>query len=222
MMFAKDFRTKARQALAGNWKTAVGVGFVATLLGVNDVNANINININTPELYRGTLSFLYFRLFLLLALIFVVVYFLVSSFVGVGYAKFNLNLVNKKELGIRSLFSYRTYWTTTAATSFLKLLFTFLWTLLFIIPGIVASLSYSMTDFILAEEPQLTASQAIEKSKQMMYGNRWRLFCLEFSFIGWELLAILSFGIGFLWLIPYKKAAFAEFYYDVSKEKRPE
>ena len=73
-----------------------------------------------------------------------------------------------------------------------------------------------MTDYILAENPELTASQAIEKSKTMMYGNRWRLFCLRFSFIGWDLLCSLTFGIGYLWLTPYKQAAEAAFYRDIS------
>ena len=98
----------------------------------------------------------------------------------------------------------------------LRGLYVFLWSLLFIVPGIVAGYSYAMTDYILAENPNLTASQAIEQSKTMMYGNRWRLFCLQFSFIGWDILATLAFGIGHLWLTPYKQAATAAFYREVS------
>ena len=101
-------------------------------------------------------------------------------------------------------------------TRLLRALYTFLWSLLFIIPGIVAGFSYAMTDYILAENPELTADEAITQSKTMMYGNRFRLFCLQFSFIGWDILATLAFGIGHLWLTPYKQAAYAAFYREVS------
>lgn len=91
-----------------------------------------------------------------------------------------------------------------------------LWTLLFIIPGIVASYSYAMTGYILAEDPDLTASQAIQRSKEMMRGNRWRLFCLQLSFIGWIILCLFTFGIGNLFLNPYQTAADAAFYREIS------
>ena len=79
-----------------------------------------------------------------------------------------------------------------------------------------------MTDYILAENPELTATDAIEQSKSMMYGNRFRLFCLQFSFIGWDILATLAFGIGHLCLTPYKQAAYAAFYREVSETEIPE
>ena len=87
---------------------------------------------------------------------------------------------------------------------------------LFIIPGIVATYSYAMTEFILAEHPELTASEAIAQSKEMMTGNRWRLFCLHISFIGWDILCAFTLGIGNLWLRPYKQAANAAFYREIS------
>ena len=73
-----------------------------------------------------------------------------------------------------------------------------------------------MTDYILAEDPELTADEAISQSKSIMMGNKWRFFCLQFSFIGWDILATLAFGIGHLWLTPYKQAAYAAFYREVS------
>ena len=91
-----------------------------------------------------------------------------------------------------------------------------LWSLLLIIPGIIAGYSYAMTGYILAENPELTASEAIARSKEMMAGNRFRLFCLHFSFIGWEILCTLTLGIGNLWLRPYKQAAEAAFYREIS------
>ncbi len=89
-------------------------------------------------------------------------------------------------------------------------------TLLFIIPGIIASYSYAMTEYILADHPELSATEAISRSKQMMGGNKWRLFCLQFSFIGWSILCSFTFGIGNLWMTPYKQAATAVFYREVS------
>ena len=85
-----------------------------------------------------------------------------------------------------------------------------------IIPGIIATYSYAMTEFILAENPDLTASEAIARSKEMMSGNRWRLFCLHFSFIGWDILSSLTLGIGNMWLRPYKQAANAAFYREIT------
>ena len=93
----------------------------------------------------------------------------------------------------------------------------FLWMLLFIIPGIVAAYRYAMTSFILAENPELTAGEAINCSKELMDGNKWRLFCLNFSFIGWIILCGFTLGIGYLWLTPYEQAANAAFYRDITR-----
>ena len=79
-----------------------------------------------------------------------------------------------------------------------------------------------MTGYILAENPDLSASEAIEQSKSMMAGNRWRLFCLHVSFIGWDILCSLTLGIGYLWLNPYKQAATAAFYREISGTEQPQ
>ena len=79
-----------------------------------------------------------------------------------------------------------------------------------------------MTEYILAENPELSASEAISRSKQMMDGNKWRLFCLQFSFIGWSILCAFTLGIGNLWLTPYKQAARAAFYREVSGTEKPD
>ena len=95
-----------------------------------------------------------------------------------------------------------------------------MWSLLLIIPGIIARYSYAMTGYILAEHPELTADEAITSSKAMMEGNRFRLFCLELSFIGWGILCAFTFGIGNLWLRPYKQTAIAAFYREISGTER--
>ena len=95
---------------------------------------------------------------------------------------------------------------------FLMSLFIVLWMLLFIIPGIVKSFSYAMTPYILEENPELTANEA------MMKGHKFDLFWLYLSFIGWILLSIFTLGIGLLWLAPYMQTATAAFYEDVKAD----
>ncbi len=95
---------------------------------------------------------------------------------------------------------------------FLMDLYVFLWSLLFVIPGIIKSYSYWMVPYITAANPNLSASRAFEISKKTMSGNKWRTFVLQLSFIGWDLLACLTFGIGFYFLAPYKETTYAELY----------
>ena len=121
-----------------------------------------------------------------------------------------------QEANVSRLFGYFPWWKTAVAASLLQGVLILLWSLLLIIPGIVASLSYAMTGYILAENPDLTASPAIQQSKEMMQGNRWRLFCLQLSFIGWSILCLFTFGIGNLVLNPYQKAAEAAFYREIN------
>jgi uncharacterized membrane protein len=96
-----------------------------------------------------------------------------------------------------------------------RILFILLWALLFIIPGIVAAIAYSQTFFILADDKSVSGRDAVKRSKQMMYGYKWKYFCLQLRFLGWALLSILSVGIGFLWLLPYMQVSYAKFYDDL-------
>ena len=100
-------------------------------------------------------------------------------------------------------------------TALLQAVYTFLWSLLLVIPGIVKSYSYAMTNYILLDEPELRYDAAIEKSMKLMAGNKMKLFLLDLSFIGWALLCVLTFGIGVFWLKPYVSTAHAAFYEDI-------
>lgn len=239
MKIAEDFRRIARNALTNKWFIAVAVGLVASILGgisgggpefkVNIDGSNISMNFNVAgqtiksigtnggvDSAVGAFILASLPIIIIASLFAAVIYFVLGSFIGVGYAKFNLNLVDKKNAAFETLFEYFSYWKTTTIARLLRALYVFLWSLLFIIPGIVAGFSYAMTDYILAEDPELTADEAISQSKSIMMGNKWRFFCLQFSFIGWDILATLAFGIGHLWLTPYKQAAYAAFYREVS------
>lgn len=98
-------------------------------------------------------------------------------------------------------------------------IFTFLWSLLFIIPGIIKFYAYSMTSFIIADEPDIDFMAAIKKSQDMMRGHKFRLFKLQLSFIGWFILGALAFGIGLFFVYPYYQLAHANFYLDIRGEK---
>ena len=97
--------------------------------------------------------------------------------------------------------------------------FTILWSLLLVIPGIIKSYSYAMTSFILKDEPEMKNNAAIEKSMVMMDGNKMKLFMLDLSFIGWAILCLFTFGIGFFFLQPYMQASHAAFYEDLKAQQ---
>jgi len=240
MMYASDFRRTAREALSGKWVIAVIVGLIATLLGGSADSGGIKLNFDVSGLdlsfeYAGRTIFTTSGIapelsaiiaggiayMVLTALIMAVLFFLLGSVISIGYSRFNLELVDEGEPAIENLFAYFRHWQTAAAARILQAVYVLLWSLLLVIPGIMATYSYAMTGYILAENPELTASEAISMSKEMMRGNRWRLFCLHFSFIGWGFLASLTMGIGNLFLIPYREAANAAFYREVSGTQRP-
>ena len=76
----------------------------------------------------------------------------------------------------------------------------------------MAAYSYALAPYILAENPDMTPTEAITRSKEIMYGNRWRLFCLNFSFIGWNILSVFTLGILSFWIEPWRNASVAAFY----------
>ena len=102
--------------------------------------------------------------------------------------------------------------------NFLMGLFIFLWSLLFVIPGIIKIFSYAMTPYILEEHPELSANEAIDHSRAMMKGHKFDLFWLYLSFIGWFILCFFTLGIGILWLVPYVQTSVAAFYEDVKAD----
>ena len=101
---------------------------------------------------------------------------------------------------------------------FLMNFFVSLWSLLLIIPGFIKYYAYALTPYILIDNPELSANQAINLSQKMMKGHKFDMFILHLSFIGWIILSIFTFGIGLLWLLPYMMTAQAAFYQDVKKE----
>lgn len=100
-------------------------------------------------------------------------------------------------------------------------LYVFLWSLLLIVPGIIAMISYSMTFYILADDKTISAPDALRRSQQMMHGHKTEYFMLMLSFIGWFFLCLLTMGIGFLWLSSYVTMAQVIFYHRLKGEEQP-
>lgn len=123
-----------------------------------------------------------------------------------------MKLVRNEEFIFENLFDGFKNFAQSFILQLLSAIFISLWTLLLIVPGIIATYKYSMAFYILNDNPEIDSMDAINRSKEMMNGYKWKLFCLHLSFIGWWLLSILTLGIGFLWLIPYIKSSTANFY----------
>ena len=221
-MRSSDYRRIAREKLSGNWGISVGIALVASILGglvSSSGNASFLFNENL-------LVFMPPEILTLLAAIGVtasllsLAQFLISGVVQLGYVQFLLKQYKNGTGDFADLFSQFNRFGQGFAQMFLRGLYIFLWSLLFVIPGIIKTYSYAMTPFIMAENPHMSASEAIAVSKVIMDGHKWELFCLEFSFIGWMFLSVLSCGIGFLFLTPYMNAALAAFYKGITADIR--
>lgn len=137
---------------------------------------------------------------------------LVGGPMEIGINKISLNVVRGETVEIVTLFDGFKDFVRSLILWVTNQIFIFLWTLLFVIPGIIKMYSYSMSYFILLDNPDMSANDARKKSMEMMKGNKWRLFCLDFSYIGWLLLSALTFGILSLWVAPSNRTARAFFY----------
>lgn len=116
-------------------------------------------------------------------------------------------------------FSYDHNYMNSVKIMFFKELYTFLWTLLFVIPGIIKSYEYKQVPYILAENPDITKEEAFARSKQMMSGNKWKAFVLDLSFLGWEILNTMTIGIlGIFYVKPYEYQTEAAFYEALKQE----
>jgi uncharacterized membrane protein len=133
--------------------------------------------------------------------------------VMVAQQKIYLNLTEGEKPDVNVLFSFFSSLKECAILMLLISVKTLLWSLLFYIPGIIAALRYSQAFYILADNPGMTATEAIEESKRMTDGHKWDLFVTGLSFIGWALLGACTFGIlTFIYVIPYQNATFANCY----------
>lgn len=120
---------------------------------------------------------------------------------------------------LESMFTvYRDNFLKAFLIPLLQGLFVFLWSLLFVIPGIIMAYAYSMAIYVANDNPELSAMDAIRKSRELMNGHKWDLFVLDLSFIGWIFLCLLTCGIGFFFLAPYIEMAHVEFYRELTEQ----
>lgn len=141
----------------------------------------------------------------------------------VGYKMIAKKAMDGETVKIDTLFDGFKDFTRTLVLYLLNTIFVFLWTLLLIVPGIIKSYSYSMSYYILIDNPDLSSDEARKKSMEMMKGHKWKLFCLDFSFIGWGILCVLTFGILSFWIQPYQECARVNFYNNlIAENSEPE
>ena len=217
-----QIRAEARHHLSGRWALAIGVAALAWLLGgtllgtsffpefsyhFRGENITLKDAVNTALTVGSQFDNSSIKINLLS-----LGQLLIGGVIQLGYAGILLKQHSDQEYTVSDLCSQFHRFGQGFAQKFLRELYCLLWGLLFIIPGIIAGLSYAMTPFLMAEHPEMSAGEAIACSKELMDGHKWDLFVLHLSFIGWDLLAMLTLGLGNLMLNPYKNAAEAAFY----------
>ena len=211
----QEYKNEALAALRGNWAPAVLatlVYYLLTLFLISPYEVAV-FRTNSADIMGLMAASRWYGVFFL-GMILVIGPFLV------GYVNsFKKLLVEGDDRITANSFreGFKPYWRSVWAYLFRGILIA-LWSLLLVIPGIIKSLSYAMTMYIVKDHPELTVNEAIDLSKDMMYGHKYDLFYLYISFIGWYLLSILTLGIGTFWLMPYIETAQASFYEDVKAE----
>ena len=144
--------------------------------------------------------------------------FVITPAISLGLCLIFLGLTEGKNVEIGTLFSRFSCVGKALWLSILIGVFTFLWSLLFWIPGIVKGLSYSMAYYVLTENPELTAREALNESKAIMEGHKMELFVLYLSFILWDILVVFTFGIASVYVLPYQSATIANFYQKIKRQ----
>lgn len=218
----QEYKNSALAALKGNWAPSVVATIIIFALAIIMIVPSAVLegagqaatDMGHATSATATIGIISFALMLLLPLL---VYYPLCY---VGYSNtFRQLFVNGDARVTSNMFSntFKGYWRNVWG-GFLMMLFTYLWMLLLIVPGIIKAFAYSMTPYILKDYPELSANQAINLSIKMMKGHKFDYFYLQLSFIGWGLLSILTLGIGYIWLMPYMYASMAAFYEDIKND----
>ena len=202
-----ELKAKARKSLEGKYGQAILMAIVLGIItGLPQVLTFIFRNSGDT-----TVSIIQIVVTVLTAVL--------TSFFLLGNVNFYLKLSRGEDVTWKELFSKTNLWLVCLCATILVNALTALWTLLLIIPGIIAALSYSMTHYILADNENMTAMEALKKSKEMMDGHKMDYFMLCLSFLGWAILGVFTFGLLYLWLGPYMSTAQANFYNAIKDKK---
>lgn len=216
----KELKDNAKQSLRGNWGWAIIV-FLITAIIVGIFTGAGHWLDETYINYDGTNIFYQFASPIGSILLWI------GSFIGLSrnIAFLELRDDQKEEKPYMAAFSVFTEnrFGPELINFVLVSIFTFLWTWLLIIPGIIKAYSYSMTPYIVkdmvATDKQVGATDGINASKELMKGHKMNLFIFDLSFLGWNILAAITCGLGYLWVTPYYQTAKANFYRHIAGDK---
>ena len=229
-MRSRDFKNEAREALSGNWLRAIFAWFIAGLFGATGVTVEYSTSVDSiPQGDGGVTAFLTnavgqgesnvggldiktILISSVFSFIVALIIFAIQSAVSVGYAKFNINMLEGDKPRVIELFAHFKKAGTAMWASILVFVRVFIGFLLFIIPGVIAAYQYSMVNYVIADNPDMTAREALAESKRIMKGYKWRFFCLSMSFIGWAFVVILTAGIASAYVGPFMQASVAALY----------
>lgn len=239
MMTRAELKSRAREALKKYYWWAVLACLLAGLLGGGGENSiRVGNSFGTQGVTlsqianisdNGLNGFVAFLAVLAVVMVIFIIALVISllwgTFVGnpvrVGSCTFFMESKRQQNsAGIGKLFwafeggRYK----NIVAVMFMRWLYITLWSFLFIIPGVIKEYEYYLVPYILNDSPEIHYKDALRLSKDMMNGNKWRLFVLDLSFIGWTILAMLCCGVGSVFLTPYIEATHLEFYEDVRNQ----
>lgn len=220
-------KTNAKQALRGRYWRSFWICLIISLVGGGGYSGGLNFTFQSQDTVEDTVEDLVTQIpesVLLASLVAILAIVLVLLVLGVVWSLFVSGPLRvgccryfmesrQSRAPFGTLFSvFRRPYLNLVKVQLLTGLKVLLGCFLLLIPGIYWAYCYALVPYLLAENPYLTTGRAMELSKDLMYGEKWHYFILELSFIGWNLLCVLTLGIGSFFLAPYKEATFAEFY----------
>lgn len=216
-----ELKARAKQAFHRNYWSCVVVAFVMSIItsaasSTTEKNSEEALNVSggygNPGLAAAMIAI--FAIAAIIMIIAIILKIVIGNALFVGGARFFIaNQIEKAKIGELAFGFKCGGFGNIVLVMFLRDLFTGLWTLLFIIPGIIKHYEYLMVPYILAENPQMSQKEVFQISKQMMMGQKMDAFVLELSFIGWRILEGITMGIvGIFYVEPYYQATFAELY----------
>ncbi len=199
-----ELKFRAKEQLRGNWGIAIGTVLVAAIITDLDLVYKIGSRFGINSI-SYSLNFL--DIFL-------------GGVIATGLCRFLLNMATKREKPkFENIFSYFNIYLKTLGLNLLITVSVFIGALFFIVPGIIVALMFSQVYFILAEDSSKSITQCLSESTNMMNGYKADFFVLRLSFIGWWIVAVLTFGIGGLWVAPYQKLTEANYYLSLKENK---
>ncbi|WP_214699331.1 MULTISPECIES: DUF975 family protein [unclassified Exiguobacterium] len=199
-----EWKQHARQALKGKWWLMAGLALLFLIINGIPQWFAPEMDVNSPEPFTSadlTLSFVSNVLQILIAPL------------AIGWSWLALNVSRGNGASLSTMFKpFQMRYVKHVITSFVMGVFLVLWTLLLVVPGIIKGFSYSLTPYILRDQPELSALESITESRRLMDGHKMEAFMLFLSFFGWFLVGLLTLGIGFFFIGPYFSTTYATFY----------